>query len=96
MKKKLPFNQIAIAVFTALIFTLGCKRTEITETPNTPNTPPTTNPIGSVVNDATQVTASVSGIVLDENLASVGLRSNLRRRLVFNQRRITHCIAKYL
>jgi hypothetical protein len=67
MRKKLSFNLIAIAVFTALIFTLGCKRTEITETPNTPNTPPTTNPIGSVVNDATQVTASVSGIVLDEN-----------------------------
>jgi hypothetical protein len=68
MRKKLSFNLIAITVFSALIFSLGCKRTEITETPNTP---PTTNPIGNVVNDATQVTASVSGIVLDENNAPI-------------------------
>lgn len=57
-------------VFAILILTIaiGCKRTEI---PVTPDTPPPTNPVGGVVNDAAQVTASVSGIVLDESNAPI-------------------------
>jgi hypothetical protein len=57
---------IALAAII-LIITTGCKRTEI---PATPDTIPT-NPVGGPVNDAAQVTASVSGIVLDESNAPI-------------------------
>jgi hypothetical protein len=61
-------QKILTAVFIAAIFfTVGCKRTEIPTTPD----PTPTNPTGGVVNDATQVTASVSGIVLDETNAPI-------------------------
>jgi hypothetical protein len=51
--------------FLAIILTLaiGCKRTEIPVTPG----PTPTNQVGGPVNDAAQVMASVSGIVLDES-----------------------------
>jgi Carboxypeptidase regulatory-like domain len=67
MRKNLLFKLSNLIVLSTLIFTIGCKRTEI---PATPDATPT-NPIGSVVNDATQVTASVSGIVLDETNAPI-------------------------
>jgi hypothetical protein len=62
MRKNFLCKLLSIVAITVLFFTLGCKRTEIPVTPD----PIPTNPIGGVVNDATQVTASVSGIVLDE------------------------------
>jgi hypothetical protein len=52
-----------------LIFTLGCKRESVLENPIDPILPPTSTP--TVVNDLTQVTASVSGIVLDESNAPI-------------------------
>jgi Carboxypeptidase regulatory-like domain len=67
MKKNALSKLLNLIAITALIFTLGCKRTEIPVTPD----PVPTNPIGSVVNDAAQVTASVSGIVLDETNAPI-------------------------
>jgi hypothetical protein len=61
------FNKAIL--FIALICTIvvSCKRTEIPVTPD----PTPTNPTGGVVNDAAQVTASVSGIVLDETNAPI-------------------------
>jgi hypothetical protein len=53
---------IAFAIIIATIAT-SCKRTEIPITPD----PTPTNPVGGPVNDAAQVMASVSGIVLDES-----------------------------
>jgi hypothetical protein len=54
-----------VVAFVAILFTIaiGCKRTEIPVTPE----PIPTNPVGGPVNDAAQVMASVSGIVLDES-----------------------------
>jgi hypothetical protein len=67
MRKNLLCKLSNLIVLSTLIFTIGCKRTEIPVTPD----PTPTNPIGGVVNDATQVTASVSGIVLDETNAPI-------------------------
>jgi hypothetical protein len=53
---------IAFAIIIITI-TTSCKRTEIPVTPD----PTPTNPVGGPVNDAAQVLASVSGIVLDES-----------------------------
>jgi hypothetical protein len=53
---------IALAAIIVMI-TTGCKRTEIPVTPD----PIPTNNAGGVVDDLAQVTASVSGIVLDES-----------------------------
>ncbi len=54
----------AIALFAIILtITSSCKRTEIPVTPD----PIPTNPIAGPVNDVAQVTASVSGIVLDES-----------------------------
>ncbi len=60
----------AILLLSALflVFTIGCKRESVLENPIIP-VPPTTTPIA--VNDLTQVTASVSGIVLDESNAPI-------------------------
>jgi hypothetical protein len=55
-------NLIAFAIII-ITFTTSCKRTEIPITPD----PTPTNPVVGPVNDATQVMASVSGIVLDES-----------------------------
>jgi Carboxypeptidase regulatory-like domain len=61
-------HKILAAVFIAAIFfTSSCKRTEIPVTPD----PTPTNPVSGPVNDATQVTSSVSGIVLDESSAPI-------------------------
>jgi hypothetical protein len=57
LKKLIAF---AIIIIT---FTTSCKRTEIPTTPD----PTPTNPVYGPVNDAAQVMASVSGIVLDES-----------------------------
>jgi Carboxypeptidase regulatory-like domain len=66
--KKTFLHKILAAVFIAAIFfTVGCKRTDIPVTPD----PVPTNPTGGVVNDAAQVMASVSGIVLDETNAPI-------------------------
>jgi Carboxypeptidase regulatory-like domain len=66
--KNIFLHKIFVSIFiAALFFTVGCKRTEI---PATPDLTPT-NPIGGVVNDAAQVNASVSGIVLDETNAPI-------------------------
>jgi hypothetical protein len=67
MRKDFLRKLLSIVAITVLFFTLGCKRTEIPVTPD----PTPTNPIGGVVNDAAQVTASVSGIVLDETNAPI-------------------------
>jgi hypothetical protein len=67
MRKNFLCKLLTIVAVSVLIFTLGCKRTEIPVTPD----PTPTNPIGGVVNDAAQVTASVSGIVLDETNAPI-------------------------
>jgi hypothetical protein len=57
LKKAIAFAAIIVMITT------GCKRAEI---PVTPDPIPTTN-AGGVVDDLAQVTASVSGIVLDES-----------------------------
>jgi Carboxypeptidase regulatory-like domain len=67
MRKNLLCRLLNLFAITLLLFTLGCKRTEIPTTPD----PTPINPIGGVVNDAAQVTASVSGIVLDETNAPI-------------------------
>jgi hypothetical protein len=67
MRKNLLCKLLSIVAIMILIFAIGCKRTEIPVTPD----PLPTNPTGSVVNDAAQVTASVSGIVLDETNAPI-------------------------
>jgi hypothetical protein len=67
MRKNFLYRLLSIVAVTVIIFVTSCKRTEI---PVTPDTIPT-NPTGGVVNDAAQVTASVSGIVLDETNAPV-------------------------
>lgn len=56
-----------------LIFTIGCKRENVFENPvsPTPTPTPTFPSTPNVVNDQTQVTASVSGIVLDESNAPI-------------------------
>ncbi len=63
MRKNFLSNLLSIAIVSLVIFALGCKRTEIPVTPE----PIPTNPTTTVVNDLPQVTASVSGIVLDES-----------------------------
>jgi hypothetical protein len=67
MKKYSVLKSIAVLSVLVLFFSTSCKRTEIPVTPD----PTPTNPTGGVVNDATQVTASVSGIVLDETNAPI-------------------------
>ncbi len=62
------FSAILLLFALFLIFTLGCKRESVLENPILP-VPPVPTP--SVVNDAIQVTASVSGIVLDESNAPI-------------------------
>jgi hypothetical protein len=66
--KNFFLHKIFVSIFiAALFFTAGCKRTEIPVTPD----PTPSSPTGGVVNDAAQVTASVSGIVLDEANAPI-------------------------
>ncbi len=67
MRKNLLPKICSIAIVMLLISTSGCKRTEVPATPD----PTPTNPTSGVVNDATQVTASVSGIVLNESNAPI-------------------------
>ena len=67
MRKNFLCKLLSIVAITVLFFTLGCKRTEIPVTPE----PTPTNPTTTVVNDLAQVTASVSGIVLDESNAPI-------------------------
>jgi hypothetical protein len=67
MRKNLLSNLLSIAIVALVIFAFGCKRTEIPVTPD----PIPTNPTTTVVNDLPQVTASVSGIVLDETNAPI-------------------------
>jgi hypothetical protein len=67
MKRKFSYNILSFYILGALIFSIGCKRTEIPITPD----PPPINPPITVVNDLPQVTASVSGIVLDETNAPI-------------------------
>ena len=59
-------TKVLLALF--LLFTIGCKRDNVLENV-VPPAPPT--PTTNVVNDATQVTASVSGIVLNESNAPI-------------------------
>ena len=59
-------TKVLLALF--LLFTIGCKRDNVLENV-VPPTPPT--PTINVVNDATQVTASVSGIILNESNAPI-------------------------
>ena len=62
--RKNSFLATKIILALAIIFSVGCKRDKIVpDVPPVNPTPPTTN----VVNDAIQVTASVSGIVLNES-----------------------------
>jgi hypothetical protein len=65
MKKRALLKKVF--AFTTLIVMInsGCKRTEIPVIPD-PTPTPTTN-AGVVVDDLVQVTANVSGIILDEN-----------------------------
>jgi hypothetical protein len=66
--KKLFLLKLFVAVSLILLVLISsCKRTEI---PVTPDSIPTTN-AGGVVDDLAQVTASVSGIVLDESNAPI-------------------------
>jgi hypothetical protein len=67
MRKDFLYKLLSIAIVVLVIFAFGCKRTEIPVTPE----PITTNPTTTVVNDLPQVTASVSGIVLDETNAPI-------------------------
>jgi Carboxypeptidase regulatory-like domain len=60
-------RSIFFVSLSALLFATSCERTEIPVTPD----PAPTNPVGGSVNDAAQVTASVSGIVLDESNAPI-------------------------
>jgi hypothetical protein len=67
MKNAIILKKAIALLAIVLTIATGCKRTEI---PTTPETTPT-NPVGGPVNDAAQVTASVSGIVLDETNAPI-------------------------
>ncbi len=60
----------ALLLFSVLIIILiiGCKRESVLDNPIDPVTP---TPTTTVVNDLTQATASVSGIVLDESNAPI-------------------------
>jgi hypothetical protein len=62
MRNSFLCKQFSFALILLLVISLGCKRTQIDVTPTTP-TPGVMLP----VNDLPQVTASVSGIVLDES-----------------------------
>jgi hypothetical protein len=63
MRSNTLFKKLFACFAIVLTIATSCKRTEIPVTPE----PAPTSPTGSPVNDATQVTASVSGIVLDES-----------------------------
>jgi hypothetical protein len=63
MRSNTLFKKLFTCFAIVLTITTSCKRTEIPVTSD----PAPTNPTITVVNDATQVTASVSGIVLDES-----------------------------
>jgi hypothetical protein len=63
MRSNTLFKKLFACFAIVLTIAIGCKRTEIPVTPE----PTPTSPTGSPVNDAAQVTASVSGIVLDES-----------------------------
>jgi hypothetical protein len=67
MRKLFLLKSIIACSLMLLVLISSCKRTDIPTTPD----PTPTNPTGGVVNDATQVTASVSGIVLDETNAPI-------------------------
>ena len=69
--RKNYITSILLLTTLFLIFTLGCKRENVLENviPSVPVATPTSNPI--IVNDLIQVTASVSGIVLDESNAPI-------------------------
>ncbi len=53
-------------LISVIIFGYGCQRTDLPDT-----TPPPTTAPAIVINDATQVMASISGIVLDESNAPI-------------------------
>jgi hypothetical protein len=61
------FNKAILFIALMCTIAVSCKRTEIPITPE----PTPTNPVNGPVNDAAQVTASVSGIVLDETNAPI-------------------------
>jgi hypothetical protein len=63
MRSNTLFKKLIACFAIVLTIATSCKRTEIPVTPE----PTPTSPTGSPVNDAAQVTASVSGIVLDES-----------------------------
>jgi hypothetical protein len=65
LTKTLQKCLLSLAIILSI--TTSCKRTEIPA----PDLIPPTNPVGGPVNDAAQVMASVSGIVLDESNAPV-------------------------
>ena len=67
--RKNYFTLILLLSTFLVIFTLGCKRESVLENPIDPILPPPTTV--TVVNDLIQVTASVSGIVLDESNAPI-------------------------
>ncbi len=67
MRKNLLQKIFGVAIVVLLICAVGCKRTEIPATPD----PTPTNPTKGIVNYAAQVTASLSGIVLNESNAPI-------------------------
>ena len=66
--RKNYFTLILLLSTFLVVFALGCKRESVLDNPIDPIPPP---PTLIVVNDALQVTASVSGIVLDESNAPI-------------------------
>jgi hypothetical protein len=67
MRNSFLRKQLSFAIVFLLVISLGCKRTQIDIVPDPTPTPGVVVP----VNDAPQVTASVSGIVLDESNAPI-------------------------
>jgi hypothetical protein len=67
MKINFSLKQLSLVGAVLLILAVGCKRTQIDVTPSPTPEPGVVVPI----NDLTQVTASVSGIVLDETNAPI-------------------------
>ncbi len=67
MRNSFLRKQLSFAIVFLLVISMGCKRTQIEVVPDPAPTPGVIVP----VNDAPQVTASVSGIVLDESNAPI-------------------------